>query len=110
MLSLNPDLLEIFWHMRINFSLFWGIVGSVLTDLSSDNFEVKAVSHINVKRRKQTQTICGQVFAMINKLFETSRKRFAMTFPYHLFAVVTSQTVVCDRRILSGTNGKMYSH
>ena len=39
---------------------------------------VKATSHIDVNRRKQTQTVCGGVFAMINKLFAANCKLFAI--------------------------------
>ena len=39
-----------------------------------------------------TQTVYGQVFTMINKLFETSRTLFSMTFPHNMF-LVASQTV-----------------
>ena len=43
------------------------------------NFDVcKPISHIDVNRRKETQTVCEGIFAMINKLFAANCKLFAI--------------------------------
>lgn len=43
------------------FSLFWGIVGSVLTDLSSDDFEVRVIIIVSFIRKVVISNHTGQL-------------------------------------------------